>query len=80
MDIKTLSKKLRHAADVLDELLGFDLSTKKETPQTALKMLSHVKRVTKKGYTYKGTHWTQKPENKERLVKMLRKASKARQA
>jgi hypothetical protein len=43
-------------------------------------MLSHVKRVTKKGYTYKGTHWTQKPENKERLVKMLRKASKARQA
>lgn len=25
------------------------------------------------GYKYKGTHWTQKPENRARLLKMLSK-------
>jgi predicted house-cleaning NTP pyrophosphatase (Maf/HAM1 superfamily) len=35
-----------------------------------------------KGFKYKGTHWTQKPENKERLIAMLsgkRKRSKKKQ-
>lgn len=34
--------------------------------------------VQKKGFSYKGKHWTQKPENKERLKAMLKKAARTK--
>ena len=67
MDIKSLSKKLRHAADVLDELLEVQ-----GTPEIARRILSKGKRM------YKKKHWTQRPENRARLKKILKHAAKVR--
>jgi|KBSMisStandDraft_5_1062788.scaffolds.fasta_scaffold1827457_2 hypothetical protein len=68
MDIKTLALRLRHAADVLDELL--------ETPGTPAiaRQLLHIK-TKPRG---KARHWTQRPENKARLRKILKRAARAK--
>jgi hypothetical protein len=33
-----------------------------------------------KGHSYQGTHWMQKPENKARMLKILKKATAAKKA
>jgi len=73
MNIKQFAQKLRHAADVLDELVGIDRNTSNETPAMAAKIQKELKNI-RKGKSYKGKHWTQKPENKARLRKILRDA------
>ena len=66
MDLRQVSKRLRQIADSIDDLLGLDRPTAKETPSTATKIL-------KKAHKYrKGTHWTQKPENKKKLALILK--------
>lgn len=63
MSIRSLSKRLRAAANILDELLE-----EPGTPAVAKKLKT----------TFKKLHWTQRPENKARVEKQLRKALKAR--
>lgn len=65
MDIKQLSKQLRHAADTLDAL--FEV---KGTQEIAKRIL---KKTTLRGYTYKGKHWTQTPAGKIKLRESMRK-------
>lgn len=33
---------------------------------------------TAKGFSYRGTHWTQKPENRAKLIKMVKEGAKKR--
>lgn len=83
MSLQLLSKKLRRAADVLDELLQ-----EQGTPAKAAHIVAslgkrrYVKRVAgaKKGYKYNGKHWTQRPENAHkvrRAVKRMKRANRA---
>jgi hypothetical protein len=65
MSLRTLSKKLRHAADVLDELLEME-----GTKEVAKKI--------KRNIVKKKLHWTQRPENKAKLRKQLRKANRVK--
>ena len=75
MNLITLAKKLRRASDIIDDLLGIDRHTIQETPKTAEKIIRHL-RNGRNGKKYKkGTHWTQKPENRGRMLKMLKKNS-----
>jgi hypothetical protein len=70
MTIKDLIRKLRTAADALEDVLGIDRATLLETPEVADKI--------RKTFKYRaGTHWTQKPENKAKLKKLARKGHKA---
>jgi hypothetical protein len=79
MTIKQLAQKLRHAADVLDELIGIDRATINETPAVASKIrASFKKRNGNFGFRYKGTHWTQQPKNRARLQRMVKRNAKAR--
>ena len=82
--INEFIKKLRKAADALDELLAFDSSNhssaRKKIEAAIIQEPEKKERKSTKGFKYSGTHWTQKPENKARLSKMLRKGSKARKA
>lgn len=70
--------KLRHVADLLDELSGLDRPTKHETPATAAKIRSSLSGPRRK------EHWTQRPENAGKLRRMgkalaaRRKAAKAK--
>jgi hypothetical protein len=56
MTLKELAKRLRNAADMLDDLVGINIDrpTKNESKQTAEKILKKTKRVA----------WQHKPENK----------------
>ena len=79
MNLITLAKKLRRASDIIDDLLGIDRHTIQETPKTAEKIIRHLRngrngRLSGRKYK-KGTHWTQKPENRGRMLKMLKKNS-----
>ena len=115
--INDLIKKLRKAADVLDELMdsfptenrkavrsirkNMDLSLNMQKGQKSKaewkaanlvvgkskQMLNYAedndhpviilkKKGSSKGFKYNGKHWTQKPENKARLRKMLKKSKK----
>jgi hypothetical protein len=58
MDLKAMSKKLRHAADVIDELFEGP-----GTPAIAKKILRNGKK-----------HWTQTPEGKKKLLLRSKKA------
>lgn len=102
MTLTQLAKKLRQAADVLDDLIGIDRgsSTNNDIPSTARQIISTIRRgkykkrskyrpkkqmkmkakkqSKKKAFSYKGKHWTQRPENKERLREILSKAAKTR--
>jgi len=37
-----------------------------------------VKAANKSGYSYKGKHWTQRPENKKKVQEMIAKSTKTR--
>lgn len=65
--LKALAKKLRNAADIIDDLLQ---EPERETREMARKIIQR-----KRGFHHKGKHWTQKPENKARLRLMLEKAA-----
>ena len=76
---------MRVIAASIDELLGMGIEPKisyRETTEVAdeiNKTLDRKPWIANKGYKYdQGTHWTQRPENKERLAKMIRKAARAR--
>lgn len=72
------AKKLRHAADVLDDLVGRDVPTGREGPRTA-KLIRAT--LIKKHRSYKpGTHWTQRPENRKKLLEMVKSNGKKRHA
>lgn len=63
--INELIKRLRKAADVLDELLESNPSHNGKAKQSILKaMAKPEKRKYKKS---KALHWTQRPENKKKL-------------
>jgi hypothetical protein len=66
-----LARKLRMAADVLDDLLGTVTSTRtNETPATAEKIRATFKRQppSQRGKKYApGTHWTQTPAGRARM-------------
>ena len=49
-----------------------------KTKATRKKIVAHVKKKSKKGFSYKGKHWTQDPKNKAKLRRMLRKSLKKR--
>ena len=73
MNLKEIANRLRKAADVLDDLVGLNLNkpTKNETKEVA-------KKIVKKYKTRKKLHWTQKPENKARVMAQIKKAIKAK--
>ncbi len=88
--IRSLAKKLRQAADVLDDLFrdGAQVrprgSYKKkktpsnETPAVAAQIRRGFKRKRKTRRAYAaGEHWTQKPENKARVMRAVRRANRA---
>lgn len=68
MDIKLLAAKLRRAADVLDDLAGIDVVAVKrnENPTTAAKIIKAAARPNKK------PHWSQTPEGKRKLHKIMK--------
>lgn len=70
-----LSKKLRHAANVLDELLEVP-----GTPAVVKKIQRTLARPNPKhkGFNYRGKHWTQQPKNKAKLHKMIAASKEAR--
>lgn len=79
MNVKQLSAKLRHAADVLDDLLGLDRPTVRETSVTADKLRGAMaKGRSKKGFNYHGTHWTQLKKNHAKVLANAKKGAKAR--
>ena len=84
--INDLVKKLRKAADALDDLF---VSVKNEgkakraihksMDKTFALKQPEVKKKSLAGYKYKpGTHWTQRPENKDRVRKIARKMGRAK--
>jgi predicted CoA-binding protein len=62
MNLQKMAKKLRAVADSIDSLF---VDLENETPEVAKKILKAKKKL----------HWTQKPENKARLRKMLKNAA-----
>lgn len=71
-NIKTFIKKLRNAAEVLEELFVFK---ENENSNTIKRLMTDRKiTITKK----KKLHWTQRPENKTRVKKWMKKMSKGR--
>jgi len=66
MNIRSFAKSLRHAAEVLEQLLEGP-----GTPEIAEAILRASPKPKKK-------HWTQLPKNKAKLRKMLRKAHMVR--
>jgi len=74
MNLKEIANRLRKAADVLDELVGLNLNkpTKHETKAIAEKIVKKAKK--------KKLHWTQRPENKKRVLAQLKNAVKAKQS
>jgi hypothetical protein len=71
-------KKLRKAADVLEDLLT---SNPFDHPTAATAIGKRVEKNlggVRPGYTYNGTHWTQRPENKARLKQVVAKQHQAR--
>jgi len=66
MTVKQLATKLRHAADVLDELIGLDRPTKHEHSGTARKIVAALGKRKKK-------HWTQTSEGRRRMSQMMKK-------
>lgn len=78
--INQLAKKLRMAADLLDELLSVDRPTKHETAETAKKIKATLKKKsTLKGRKYKaGTHWTQTPRGRKIMAQRAKDSHKAR--
>jgi hypothetical protein len=86
MTLQQLARKLRTVADGLDELLGVDRPTVNEIPEVAQlirQSLTTRPPTPKKKTPYKykkGTHWTQKPENRKRLQRLVKRAVKSRYA
>jgi hypothetical protein len=80
MNLQQFARKLRAAADVLDDLLGVDRPTVNETSDTARLIRNSLNpKLSPKTRAYKkGTHWTQKPENRKKLQRMLKKAASIR--
>lgn len=73
MSLKALAKKLRQAANILDDLL-YESGNENQTTASEI-----VKRHTRKPkFRYHGTHWTQLPKNKAKLRKMVKASAKAR--
>lgn len=71
-NIKSLIRKLRNAADTLEELFMFK---ENETSDTIRKMIIDRKiPITKK----KKLHWTQRPENKAKVEQWKRKMNRNR--
>jgi len=66
MNLKSVSKKFRHIADCIDDLL-----LEAETPAKA----DSIRRT-----LHKKPHWTQRPENKAKLAKSLKKMAAAKAA
>jgi hypothetical protein len=83
--IQVLAKKLRMAADLLDELGGAFGPGRRanENGETAalirgaLKKNGH-KRHANFGHRYNGTHWTQQPENRAKVIANARGSAKTR--
>jgi len=70
-DVKVLAKRLRACANVLDALFEEDATpAKAEQIRQSLPMV----RLPRK----KRLHWTQKPENREKLVEKSRRAAQTR--
>lgn len=78
-----LSKSLRHIADLVDELLSDGSVTYNAALVQTIRRnvkASTKKPGTKNGFKYRGTHWTQRPENRKYLLAMNRRTAKARKA
>lgn len=81
--LQLLAKKLRHTADMLDELsTGWDIFPSHQTEVVAARIRQTLHGKKKGGFRYKkGTHWTQKPENATKLARMVKKnGAKRRQS
>jgi hypothetical protein len=76
MNLQQLAKKLRNAADVIDDLLNeqrlVNVVNKREISK---KIIRHIK----KRRSFKGKHWTQTPEGKIKLSEMSKKAWRKRE-
>jgi hypothetical protein len=86
MNIAQTAKKLRAAAEALEALLELERPVVHGTPEVARKIVKDLAKArgaktkkTKRPYTKRaGLHWTQKPENRKRLRKILRDAQRTR--
>jgi len=66
--------ELNQERNVLLKIIEYDSQKKKAIRQYIVK--KH--KSSKKGFKYNGTHWTQKPENREKLLRMCRKGAKTK--
>ena len=69
MDIKSMSKRLRAAADALDALMEVDVRLTRDAGRVRDAILRKRR-----------AHWTQRPENKARLARMIRNSVAAKRA
>ena len=73
-ELKRQHEQLGSAIEIVESFIKS--SEKKATRKQIVK---HVKKKkSAKGYSYKGKHWTQLPENKGKLRRMLNKAKRNR--
>ena len=72
-ELKSQHAQLGSAIEIVESYIK---SSKKTA--TRKKIVAHVKKKSKKGFSYKGKHWTQLPENKGKLSRMLKKAKRNR--
>ena len=77
MTLQQTAKKFRAIADLLDDLLGVDRPTPRETPVVAAAIR---RELSSKPHTYAGKHWTQQPKNKAKLRAMMKRGVETRKA
>ena len=72
--INDLIRKLRKAADVLEDLLDFDPASNIKAVKSIHKSIAKVN----KKRSYNGKHWTQQPKNKAKLMRVVSHMKKAK--
>jgi len=72
--INDIIKRLRKAADVLEELLDFNPAS---NIKAVKKIHKAIEKVNKKR-RYNGKHWTQQPKNKAKLMRVVNHMKKAK--
>lgn len=79
MDIRAYAKKLRHAADVLEDLIVVPC-TENIAAQIRKGYQSGKKPLFRGVRSYDGKHWTQRPENAAKKAKMIKRSVAAKKA
>lgn len=77
--IQPLDETIRDIDRLIHAMQGEEITKAVVTSSPKVTSSSPLRKGTNKGYRYpKGTHWTQLPENKERVRELALKKAKAR--